>query len=516
VKVAFRVDASDRMGTGHFARCLTLAEALRERGVQTRFICREHRGHLISLLQQRGMPISVLPIVPSAHTSVPEDYAAWLGATQAEDAAQTMQAIKGEKLDCLVVDNYGIDVEWERKLRPHAGKLMVIDDLANRRHDCDVLLDQNYCKDGRSRYGGLVANTCTLLAGPRYALLRPEYASYRRTLRTHSGQIKKILVSFGGSDLENVTGLALEALSRDAPRPLEVDVVVGANNPHRETLERQAAGMPRTRIHGPLPHLAGLMAQADLAIGACGATTLERMCLGLPTVVISTSGNQWPASEALAEARLIGYAGRFHNVTKDRLAGMVRQLIEAPETLAFLSTQNQLQVDGLGTFRVVEALCPSAGEDLMLRPACADDVVFYYDWANDPEVRNRSIHTQSISWTEHQEWFVNKINSRDSRLFVLEAGGLPVGQIRFDMQAGEARIDYSLDEIVRGRGWGSRLVALGIDRMREAGRLRLCAHVKAGNDASRSIFLRLGFAAAAGGPGESSTFYLDPVGLDER
>ncbi len=494
-------------------RCLTLAEALRERGVRISFICREHEGHLTPLLQQRDMPVTVLPPGAIKDSTSEEDYAAWLGVTQDEDAAQTIEALNGETPDWLVVDHYGLDGEWEQRLRPHVSKLMVIDDLVNRHHDCNILLDQNYSAEGKFSYTDLLPSACKLLVGPRYALLRPEYADYRKTLRARDGQIRRVLVFFGGSDPRNMTGLALEALSQPEFRHFDVDVVLGANNPNREELERQSRERPRTTIYGSRPHLADLMAQADLAIGAGGATTWERMCLGLPAVVISIADNQRRASQALAEAQLLHYAGHFSDINMGHLTQLLKRLSHDAERLRELSIKNQLQVDGLGALRLVEALYPSAANEIRLRPACEADIVLYYNWANDPEVRRNAINEDPISWEVHQAWFANKMHNINSLMFVFEAAGLPIGQIRFDKHGNDACIDYSLDPIVRGRGLGAHLVATGnaVVQLREP--IRLCAEVKVENHASRAVFMRLGFRQAQPERvgGEYVSFYLDPL-----
>ncbi|MFA6901897.1 MAG: UDP-2,4-diacetamido-2,4,6-trideoxy-beta-L-altropyranose hydrolase [Gallionellaceae bacterium] len=493
MKVVFRVDASTRMGIGHLMRCLTLAESLRERGGQLRFICREHTGNLIALLQQKAMPVTVLPAPAVNDTTTSEDYAAWLGVTQAEDAEQTIEALNGEKPDWLVVDHYGLDVEWERGLRPHVSNLLVIDDLANRRHDCDVLLDQNYAVKSEQRYAGLVSDTCRMLLWPRYALLRPEYRAYRRTLGARDGHVKRALVFFGGTDPQNVTGMTLEALSHPELKHLEVDVVVGANNPHRMSIEQQVLHRPHTTQHESRPHLADLMAQADIALGAGGATTWERMCLGLPTVLVAIAENQSPAAEALAANHLIIYAGKTSAVSAENLSKEIVALISNASRLAALCEQNELMVDGYGALRISEVMLPTDIADIRLRVACQEDVVTYFNWANDPEVRKNAIHTAPIPWLTHKEWFAKRLKDPCSHMYVMEAAGLPVGQIRFEREGNEARIDYSLDALVRGRGWGERLVSLGLAQMQQTEHIRLLAEVKAGNEASRSVFLRLGF-----------------------
>lgn len=511
MKVVFRVDASARIGTGHLMRCLTLAESLRERGAQLRFICREHTGNLIALLQQKAMPVTVLPASAVIDSNTCEDYAVWLGVTQAEDAEQTIEALNGKKPDWLVVDHYGLDVEWERGLRQHVSNLLVIDDLANRRHDCDALLDQNYAAKGEQRYKDLVSDTCRMLLGPRYALIRPEYRAYRKTLGTRDGHVKRVLVFFGGSDPQNVTGMALEALSHPELKHLAVDVVVGANNPHRNSIEQQASHRQHTTVHESRPHLADLMAQADIAVGAGGATTWERMCLGLPTVLVTIAENQRPSAEALATDHQIIYSGKISAVSADNLAKDIIALISNTSQLTALSEQNELTVDGFGALRMREIMLPTDTADIRLRVACQEDIVTYFNWANEAEVRKNAIHTPFISWLTHKEWFAKRLKDQSSHMYVMEVGGLPVGQIRFDNEEGEARIDYSLDSIARGRGWGQRLIALGADLMREIKPLRLRADVKAGNEVSAAVFLRMGFTEGTSTSGGVRSFYCNPV-----
>jgi|CXWL01.1.fsa_nt_gi UDP-2,4-diacetamido-2,4,6-trideoxy-beta-L-altropyranose hydrolase len=512
MKVVFRADASNRMGIGHLMRCLTLAEALRNRGVETGFISRAHLGNLVELLQRQAMPVTVLPPPPQSTGVTSEEYATWLGVTQAEDAEQTIQALHGDRPDWLVVDHYGLDADWEQRLRPHTAQLMVIDDLANPCHDCDLLLNQNYSAGGENRYKDLVPENCRLLLGPRYALLRPEYEAYRRTLRLRDGEVRRVLVFFGGSDPHNMTKLALEALSVPEFQHLEVDVIVGANNTHRAALEKQALARPLTNLYGSRPHLADLMAHADLAIGAGGGTTWERMSLGLPSLVVSIADNQRAACELLARAKLIQYVGGFREVRTTDLVDALKEWSENRDRLLTCSIQNQILVDGLGALRLAEVLQQTSADDLRLRPACPDDAGLYFNWANDPEVRRQAVHSEPISWKGHQEWFASKLADSQSRLFVLLAGTLPVGQIRFDRQGDEAQIDYSLDVLVRGRGWGAKLVAMGVARIREDETVRIRSEVKTDNYASRAVFARLGFDQTGSPYGKGYlSFCLDPV-----
>ncbi len=191
VKLAIRVDASTRMGLGHLVRCRTLAQELRAQGAEVRFICRAHPGHQIDALAADAFATISLPAPPNdidtGESAAAEDYARWLGVPQHQDAVETLAALSGWRPDWLVVDHYGLDVDWAQLLRPHVGRILVIDDLANRLHDADLLLDQNYATDGARRYAGLLPASALTLIGPRYALLHPAYAEQQRTLRSRGG-----------------------------------------------------------------------------------------------------------------------------------------------------------------------------------------------------------------------------------------------------------------------------------------------------------------------------------------
>lgn len=367
MNIAIRTDASTRIGLGHLTRCRTLAAALRERGAAVRFICRAHPGHRIADVSADGYPVAALP-APPAQDTADGDYAAWLGVTQAQDAVETSAGLTDDRPDWLIVDHYALDADWELILRPHVGRLLVIDDLANRRHLCDLLLDQNYTPAGAARYRGLLPPGSETLIGPAYALLRPEYTEYRRTLRQRSGQVRRVLVFFGGTDPQDLSGRALTALSAPALAHLAVELVIGANHPQREALAAQAAARPGTRVHGPRPHLADLMAVADLAIGAGGATTWERCCLGLPSLVVSVADNQRPACAALDADGLIRYLGHHDRVTSATLRAAVLELLATPDRRRVLSTAGATLVDGRGAGRVSEAMQPCRGRTSMTIP----------------------------------------------------------------------------------------------------------------------------------------------------
>src|SRR5262245_35818927 len=315
--VIVRADASATIGTGHVVRCVTLAEALRRRGRSVSFVCREQRGHLCDLIEERGFAVHRLRD-HRGHAAGWED-----------DAEQTCAAISGsgEKPEWLVVDQYALDGKWEGALRESVGRIMVIDDLADRGHDCDLLLDQNLVEQMHRRYLGRVPQACTTLLGPEYALLQPAYAELHGRVRPREGSIRRILIFFGGSDADHLISLSLSAFLSLNRTNIQVDVVMGSESSSTDSVRQQAATHPNGHLHGKMPTLAPLMGGADLAIGAGGATTWERLCLGLPSLVVTLAENQRPIAEALSRRGLIRWLGHMDNVTETAIATALEELI---------------------------------------------------------------------------------------------------------------------------------------------------------------------------------------------
>lgn len=310
MRVVFRADASLDIGIGHVMRCLTLADALRGHGATCHFICREHPGHLLDFIRKRGFSAHDLLCRktderPKDGTGAPQPaHAHWLDCDWQTDAHQTGDILADLLPDWLVVDHYALDIRWEQVLKGHYKKLLVIDDLADRPHACDVLLDQNLGRKAKD-YAVLVPNHCTVLVGPHYALLRPEFAALREySLRRREVPVlKQILITMGGVDQPNATGKVLEVL-RACPLPHDchITVVMGAHAPWLEQVCALAATLPwPTEVRVDISDMAQVMADSDLAIGAAGSTSWERCCLGIPSMMVILAANQQLIAHALDE-----------------------------------------------------------------------------------------------------------------------------------------------------------------------------------------------------------------------
>jgi UDP-2,4-diacetamido-2,4,6-trideoxy-beta-L-altropyranose hydrolase len=336
-------------------RCLTLAEELAARGAEVAFICRDLPGNLCEIISGKGLQVFRLPAPQTeGHAEEPAAPSQWLGISWARDREETLAILHQYRPDWLVVDHYALDAEWESAMRHEVDRIMVIDDLADRLHECDLLLDQNLYDGLERRYDGLVPNHCVKLLGPRYALLRPEFAAARKALRHRDGRVRRILIFFGGSDLSNETAKALEAIRLLNRSDIAVDVVVGASNPKGDLIRRICQGRPNSYFHLQVENMADLMSAADLAVGASGTATWERYCLCLPALIIAVAYNQVEIGKAIGKYSCGIYLGESEEVDPPAIRKVLDQLISRPEDIIRMGKNATRLVDGSGTRRVYE------------------------------------------------------------------------------------------------------------------------------------------------------------------
>lgn len=312
-KIIIRTDASVEIGSGHVMRCLTIADNLKVRGCNVRFWMEPLAGNLINLVAQQG----------------------YKNISKAEDA------------DLYIVDHYGLDIEWEKSIRQHTKKLMVIDDLA-RVHDCDLLLDQNVVPNFESRYDGLVPNHCVKLLGPKYLIMREEFLMARNQM-SQRHNIKRLLVFMGGTDPTNETMKILTALENYSFA--QIDIVVGNGNVHKGEI-KEICNKRNYQYHCQISYMAQLMQQADFCIGAGGGTMWERCYVGLPSSSTIVAANQLITTTYAAQLGAVINLGWHEDVTVEKYRNLLKgigdmnvkklesislQLTAAPQPNAWLS-----------------------------------------------------------------------------------------------------------------------------------------------------------------------------------
>jgi UDP-2,4-diacetamido-2,4,6-trideoxy-beta-L-altropyranose hydrolase len=360
MSIIFRTDSSIKIGTGHLMRCLTLADKFREQGNVVHFICRNLKGNLGSLAVEKGYPVHYLAAPTIEYALRPDDcrHAKWLEIGWEEDARQTLAIIEEYDLrpELFIIDHYALDYRFERMLKSQVEYIAVIDDLADRKHDCNMILDQNLQSEMKSRYDALVPANCQKLLGPHYALIRPEFREERELQTERNGRVRKILVFFGGIDKDNVTSMALNALAQMNLKKIDIDVVIGRNNPHQLQISEICQKMPNVRLHCQTDNFAHLMSRADLALCASGTTTWERCALGLPSLVVAVAENQIAIAEAADRAGLLVYLGTVPEVNAAKIINAINEMMSKPGLLKEMSRRGSDMVDGYGADRFIASL----------------------------------------------------------------------------------------------------------------------------------------------------------------
>ena len=489
--VLFLCDAGPHVGGGHVMRCLTLARALAAEGVASTFLAPPAVGDILEAFGETHRHP-----VPAAAAEGPQ-------ALSAAAAA----ALDGGSYAAVVVDHYGMSAREEEALAGPGRLLAVIDDLADRPHLADLLVDTGYGREAAA-YGALVPEGAQLLLGPDYALVRPEFAASRaEALARRSGApVRRVLVSLGLTDVGGITGRVLRLLDG---RPGEIcfDVVVGGGAPSLPELRERAARDPRLTLHVETAEMAALTTAADLAVGAGGSSTWERACLGLPTLALVLADNQAELAGRLAaagaalavEARDEDFGGAFRE--------SYARLVQDAELRARLSRTSAALCDGGGAARVAAALrdrlgtaskdgrlpAPMAAE-VHIRLAQPEDAEAVWRCRNDGDSRAASRNTAEVAWPEHQAWFSRALTDPARVLLIgVETGSdRKVGLVRFDtLENGERLVGVNVAPEQRGRGLSAPLLAAGIARLSSPA--QLVAEVRRDNVASLRLFEGLGF-----------------------
>ena len=485
MKTVIRMDASDQIGTGHLIRCLTLANALRTCGSQVTFYSKDLPQTLVKKILDQGHNFFPLK------NSTPEN-----------EASQMIASFKGTP-DWLVTDHYGLNQRFEVQFKNVVRKILVLDDLADRDHTCDVLLDQNYYRNARERYCNRVPLGCKLLLGPEYVLLRHEFYEARRKLKARNETIRRILVFFGGVDATNETSKALRALALSNLKLDQVVIVLGRLNPHRREVESLLGSVSGARLEVDVQNMAALMAEADLSLGAGGTTTWERCFLGLPSQVIQVANNQREGMTELAQLGVIDDLGASEKVTVEFMSSRLKQLTARPDLIKSMSEKSfQLMGDlPSGNLpRVVELMLgfkQIEWEDGRLRSLCEEDLKLILEWRNSERIRSMMFNDQPISWEEHKRWFNQLSQGNEASFRVFEMKSEPVGVVQFkeiDRVKQEASWGFYLGKENLIPGIGSMMGFLGIEHGFENLRLsKIYGEVIGSNEKSIRYHKRLGF-----------------------
>lgn len=474
MNVGFRVDASSLVGSGHVMRCLSLANALKSSGAFTIFVCATIPEHLLVLLTGSGHRVQMLGVENAG--------------SQSRDAYATLE-ILGD-VDLVVVDHYGLGIEWESIIQPYA-KIFALDDLG-RDHVAKWVLDQNLYSIIGNRYKTKLSKNTVLLEGPKYALLRPEFRIARNKASIRQNGLTQILVFLGGMDNDNVTSLVLEALEISECDELVVNVVVGPTHPAMNFLKEWCASRPSAFLHVQTNSISDLMLRADLAIGAGGINTWERCSVGLPAIALTLAENQ---SEVIAEGTKAGIIHGMSSVpTACELANVIRFYKNNPMLIEAMSRRAYAMTDADGVSRIGSLLSPP---QIKVRLARLADSKKIYEWRTSSNAVRFSKSQSSFGFEDHLTWFNAALADSQRLILVGEYDGIEVGVVRYDFDNfGKAIASIFLSNESQGKRLGSSLLNAAEDYMRlERPDIRYIeALVVGGNTASEITFRRSGYS----------------------
>ncbi len=518
MKFLIRADASLQIGSGHIMRCLTLAQQLRQYNHHITFISRTNLGHLAPLIRQQGFDCIELPppsnVVPFGTKRQPENpaditaHAAWLGTSQAQDLADCAPHIRRLAPEWIICDHYALSAAWQRATRRIChSKIMVIDDLHDRPHDADLLLDQNHAHHA-SDYAHLVPPSCHILAGTRYALLRNEFAQHRSASLQNRTALRQpenqnILINLGGVDKDNHTLAVLQALSDYVSGSLKTDtapfcatIIMGATAPHLASVQHYAAHATYpSQVIANTNNMAALMSQATWAIGAAGSTSWERCALGLPTLLITIADNQRPIAAQLQSAGA-AIALEASQIPSPDFQAAIAQMMQ-PENQQRISQATAQLCDAHGANRVARHIAQrSAAPQANLRPASAADCDLIHAWRNHPSIRAMMFNPEPIPLPQHQAWFAQQLNNPAFKMYVYTLNDTPQGYGSLKRIApNEYEWGFYLaPDCPRGSGNGSALCNLLLQRaFGELGASIVHGQALAHNTASIALHRKLGF-----------------------
>lgn len=471
-----RADANSQIGSGHVMRCLALAQAWQDAGGRAIFLTAPGAPLLEERLRAENCDVH--------HQTQPAGSVADAWATA--NLARTLNAA------WIVIDGYELRTPHFNELKQPGWRVLRIDDFGLPSGSrADTVLNQNLYAE-RGLYAALPQTQ--LLIGTSYALLRREFQARPQPLRNEAQRTGKILVTMGGGDPDNVTLRILEALQLAAAPDMEVVVIAGASNVHLPSLCEAVVRLPfPARVESNVTAMPDLMAWADIAISAAGSTVWELAYMGVPSLVAVLADNQRSVAGALAQHNIAINLGEADALEPRALARQLRELLDSPRQRDIMARRGQALVDGRGAERVARYL---NGTGFELRRAAPQDCKLLWNWANEDGVRRASFDSRNIPWEQHRSWFSRVLASPNSVILIAtDALGMPVGQVRFDIQGEQAEIDIGVAKERRGQGMGVFLIE---DAVRElfasTGVGSVKALVKTDNVPSLCAFEKAGFS----------------------
>jgi UDP-2,4-diacetamido-2,4,6-trideoxy-beta-L-altropyranose hydrolase len=472
-----RADASEQIGMGHLMRGIALGQAWKDMNGEVIFITACQNESMLTRLNQEQFIIHKL-------TKPYPDQSDW---------NCTRKILAKYRDSWVVLDGYHFDEKYQLQVKENGNELLVIDDMAHLKNYCaDLILNQNL---GAERIHYNCGPYTKMLLGSRYLLLRREFTQNKEP-RVINKIGTRVLVTLGGSDLDNFTLKVIHALQEIHLPNIEATIVVGASNPHYCSLEAAAI---ESRIPIRLTHdatnMKDLMVKTDIAIASAGTTSWELLFLGTPSLLMIATANQCYSADQIGRSCAGINLGWIKDISEQNLTATISSLLQDYELRNKLNRISRLLIDKWGRQRVLNFMQKERVQKVSLRPVNLSDCHLIWEWTNDTIVRSGSFCSKPIPLKEHRKWFNERLGDLNSSLYIIIVDKIiPVGLIRFDKSGQGAEIGINIAATFRGCGYSYEAITMGSSYLfQESDIPRIYAHIKPDNIASLKAFNKAGY-----------------------
>ena len=480
--IVFRADANVEIGTGHLMRCLTLADKLQFNNLNSLFIISKKSVGFINFIKKRGYTVHVIEC--------------------SHNHSDTVLYFKKTRIkpSWLVIDHYNINIEWETAVKPYVSNILVIDDLANRSHDCDAILNPNLHSDF-TIYDGLISQNCKKFIGPRFSLLGNQYQQFQNLNKNISDDIFHIAIFMGGGDFFNITEHLIDHFFSYFEylkgREIHIDVIIGSQHPNKKSIEDKCKKIPYISLYVDTPNMAQILSKVDLCVGAGGGAALERCCLGIPSIVLTFADNQIRGVEALVNSGAVLFGGDYRQRDWKNLFKEAVLKIQSSTVRQSLSSKALSIVDGKGSDRVA-AYMELKTFNPVFKNVDIEDAKILFDWRNNEDVRRYSGNPQVLVFNEHMKWLEESLDNPDQILLMLWVGNVRFGHIRYSVKDNIALVSIVVNPVCQNLGIGSFMLEKSIPFLTKFNNniIYIDAKIHRDNISSLAVFKKAGYTHA--------------------